>query len=70
MKYTINGKIEKVNHGLVDYIADGFIITESDSIPCEIGFIQFGADIEAKYIFTQSGITENGSVYYPETYEL
>lgn len=70
MEYTIKGKLQKCEHELVDYIADGHIITDGDRIPCEIGFIQFGDDIEAKYIFTQSGITENGSVYYPETYEL
>ena len=70
MRYEINGKLQKVEHELVDYIADGYIITEYDRIPCEVGFIQFGKDIEAKYIFTQSGITEKGTAYYPETYEL
>ena len=70
MRYEINGKLDKVYHELVDYIADGYIITDNDKIPCEVGFIKFGDDIEAKYIFTQSGITENGTAYYPETYEL
>ncbi len=67
MEYTINGKIEKVNHDLVDYIADGFILTDNDKIPCEVGFVKVGKDIEAKYIFTQSGITEKGTAYYPMT---
>lgn len=70
MRYEIEGKIEKVIHGLVDFIADGYIITDNDRIPCEVGFVQYGDDLEAKYIFTQGGITEKGTAYYPETYKL
>ena len=70
MEYKVTSKLIKVNHGLVDYIADGYILQDDDMIPCEIGYIDYGNEIEAAYIFTHTGVTEKGNCYYEETIKL
>lgn len=64
----------RVNHGLVDYIADGILGT--DKIPCEIGYCEFTdldgfIIIRATHVFIKNdGVTESGNHYYKETINL
>lgn len=70
MKYEVTGELTKVNHGLVDYIADGEIIMDDDRIPCEVGYTDFGNGPEETYIFLHTGVTEKGNCYYEETIKI
>ena len=70
-KFTVTGELSnKLNEGLADYLADGYIERDGEKIPCQIGFIAVDGLIEATYIFIKDGITENGTRYYAETIEL
>lgn len=67
--YTITGKsFKKVNHGLVNYVVEGYIERDAEKIPCEIGFIYKYEN--PTHIFIKNGITENGTHYYAETIEI
>lgn len=75
--YTVTGERKKVNHGLVDYIADGYIDRNGEKIPCKVGFMTTYAnendaynDVTATHIFITGGITESGAEYEAETIEL
>lgn len=65
--YTITGPLKKISHGLVDFLAPGYIIRYGEKIPCEIGFLD---EKEATHIFIKEGITTNGTHYYAQTIEL
>lgn len=62
--------LEPVGHGLVDYVAVGYILISGEKIPCEIGYTDFGDSIKPTYLFTQDGYTENGNHYDLQTIEL
>lgn len=67
--------LRPVEHGLVDYIATGFMLRDKEEIPCEIGYLEyydsFGDQwIEPTHIFIKAGITASGHHYEDETIEL
>lgn len=69
--FTVTGELsDKLNKGLVDYLADGYIERDGEKIPCQIGFVAMDSLIEATHIFIKDGITENGTHYYAETIEI
>ena len=75
--YTVTSERRKVNHGLVDYVADGYIDRDGEKIPCKVGFMTTYAnendaynDVIATHIFINDGITADGTHYYAETIEL
>ena len=68
--YTITGKLKEVEHGLVDYVTDGYIERDGDKIPCEIGFIHGIEPVPTHIFIKKDGITENGTHYYAETIEI
>ena len=62
--------LRPVEHGLVDYIATGFIFRDMEEIPCEIGFTEFTDSIHPTHIFIKAGITASGHHYEDETIEI
>lgn len=70
VEFTTTGKMQKLQHGLVDYLADGYIEGNSSRIPCQIGYTDFKGEIEPTHIFIQDGVTTSGEHYYAETIEL
>lgn len=76
--YTVTTELKKVNHGLVDYIADGYIDRNGEKIPCKVGFMDYGCpddidcytEMTSTHIFITGGITESGTEYEAETIEL
>ena len=63
--------LKALEHGLVDYVATGFINRGDEEIPCEIGYTDFYPDrIEPTHIFIKEGITASGNHYEAETIEL
>ena len=68
--YTITGPLKKISHGLVDFLAPGYIIRYGEKIPCEFGFTVFSDEKEATHIFIKDGITNAGTHYYSQTIEL
>lgn len=66
--YTVTSDLKVVEHGLVDYIAEGIY---NNQIPCQVGFMEFGdGELEATHIFIRDGILEDGTCYNAETIEL
>ena len=76
LDYKITGDFRGVSHGLVDYLADGYINRDGVIIPCEIGFDECydydNDDVVLKptYIFIKDGITDDGVCYNAETIKL
>jgi hypothetical protein len=62
--------LRPLEHGLVDYVATGFISRDKEEIPCEIGFTEFTDSIQPTHIFIKAGITASGHHYEDETIEL
>lgn len=76
--------LRPVEHGLVDYIATGFMLRDKEEIPCEIGFTQYISSLDntgnvveggfyytkATHIFIKAGITASGHHYEDETIEI
>ena len=70
-QYEVTGELKEVKGGLVDFIAEGYVIRDGERIPCEIGFTKYGdEEVEETHIFIKNGITEGGNHYYAETIEL
>ena len=74
MKAIRTEELRPVN-GLVDYEARGYLKTAEDKIPCRIGYIEatdIDGDIYLKacYVFTDGGVTDNGTHYSKETFNL
>lgn len=76
-EFYITGEIKPVKHGLVDYIAKGYLLRDNEKIPCEVGYISYaddssviGIDRMKSHIFIKEGITDNGTHYNAETIEL
>lgn len=77
--YTVTGNIKKTS-GLVDYIADGYVMRKGERVPCMIGFTVCGytytdedrgeAELAVTYIFIKDCVTESGTHYYAETIEI
>ena len=65
-----NEKLREVEHGLVDYVKNGYYLMNGEKIPCEVGFIDMGTVIKATHLFVKDGVTENGTHYYKETIEI
>ena len=73
MKITFKrtSMLKAIEHGLVDYVATGFITREEEEIPCEIGYTDFYPDrIDPSHIFIKAGITASGTHFEDETIEL
>ena len=70
IEFSTTGKMKKLQHGLVDYLADGYIEKGSERIPCQIGYTEFGNKIEPTHIFIKDGITSSGHHYSAETISL
>ena len=68
--YTVTSELKKVSHALVDFIANGYVERDGEKIPCKVGFTECNGEVEPTYLFINSGITSNGTFYYPETIEL
>lgn len=67
---TITGDLKKQNVGIVDFLAEGYIIRGGERIPCELGWIADTEDevgFKPDYIFIKQGITEAGTHYCSET---
>ena len=62
--------MKELKNGLVDFLADGYIIRDNDRIPCQVGFTKFGDEVEATHIFIKNGITDSGNHYEAETIEI
>ena len=76
-EFFVTGEIRPVKHGLVDYIANGYLLRDGEKIPCEIGYISYhdddaviGIERMKSHIFIKNGITENGTHYDAQTIEL
>lgn len=72
--YTIEYNENYIMHfeidGMVDYTIDGYLLRDSERIPCTLGYCDFFGNIELTHIFIKEGITENGTHYYSETIEI
>ena len=62
--------LRPVEHGLVDYIATGYITRDQEDIPCEIGYTEFTNSIQPTHIFIKAGVTASGTHFEDETIEL
>ena len=61
--------------GLVDLTCDGYIDFDGERVPCAIGYTiyasdEYGDHIEATHAFVSDCITESGTNFNAETYEL
>ena len=66
MKLFTTSELKATKNGLVDFLADGYIVRDGEKIPCQIGYTQFGEEgREATHIFIK-----NGTHYDAETIEL
>ncbi len=71
IQFITTSELKATKNGLVDFLADGYIVRDGEKIPCQIGYTQFGEEEpEATHIFIKNGITENGTHYNAETIEL
>jgi len=72
--YTVTSELRPVQHGLVDYVADGYIDRDGEKIPCLVGFTEFGFATDPEtivtHIFIKDGITADGTHYEAETIEV
>lgn len=71
--FKATGELVRQNkEGLVDFLAEGYIMRGKEKIPCKIGYTEWLDNnnvfhLEPDYIFIEDGITENGTHYEAET---
>lgn len=73
--YKVTGKLKRVEHGLVDFVADALREYDGEYVdPVEIGYIWAGGDLEATHVFIDGKSFKNANgddiTRQPETIEL
>lgn len=63
-------KLKPLKHGLVDYTRQGYLLRDTDKVPCLIGYTDYSGIIEPTHLFVDDYVSDNGNHYYKETIEL